>query len=141
MEFAAFTKVFRSKSLLVHPDKCKLKGTSDAFHILDKAYKTADSEGSFNKLKAAFKRKKDKEAAEAKEREAANLRAAKDVVPEGERVKRLRDEEEREFVLEARRKGEEAAAKRLRAETAAAEQLEKAGVLKQEAAAWKSVRF
>jgi DnaJ family protein C protein 8 len=141
LEFPAFTKVFRSKSLLVHPDKCKLPGASDAFHVLDKAYKTAADEASFNKLKTAFRRKKEKEAADAKAREQAREQALREVVPEAERVKRLREAEEHEFVLEAKRKGDEAAAKRQRAETHQAQQAEKADLLKQEAAAWQSLRL
>mmetsp|Transcript_23023 Transcript_23023/g.16352 ORF Transcript_23023/g.16352 Transcript_23023/m.16352 type:complete len:130 (+) Transcript_23023:115-504(+) len=33
-------KKFRMLSILVHPDKCKEERASDAFHLLDQAYKT-----------------------------------------------------------------------------------------------------
>ena len=141
LEFGAFTKLFRSKSLLVHPDKCKLPKTSDAFHILDKAYKAVADESAFNKLKVAFQRRKDKEEADAKARAAAKAKHATEHVSEEERVKRLRADEELEFELEARRKGDEAAAKKLRTDTAKAAQAEKADLLKQEAATWQSLRF
>ncbi len=141
VEFSAFTKIFRTKSLLVHPDKCKLPRAADAFHILDKAYKGVADESAFNKLKVAFQRKKDKEEADAKARAAAKAKSATEVLSEEERVKRLRADEELEFELEARRKGDEAQAKKARTEASKAAQAEKADLLKQEAAAWQSLRF
>ena len=33
-------KKFRMLSILVHPDKCKHEKASDAFHLLEQAYKT-----------------------------------------------------------------------------------------------------
>ena len=37
---AEIKKRFKQLSILVHPDKCKHEKASDAFHILEQAYKT-----------------------------------------------------------------------------------------------------
>ena len=37
---AEIKKKFRMLSVLVHPDKCKHERASDAFHLLEQAYKT-----------------------------------------------------------------------------------------------------
>ena len=56
--FEDIRQAYRRIAKLIHPDKCKLPNTSDAFHIVEKAYSKIPSEDVFKRFKTAHERKK-----------------------------------------------------------------------------------
>jgi DnaJ homolog subfamily C member 8 len=124
-EFTDIAKRYRKIVVLIHPDKCKLAHASDAFTVVEKAYRAIPDEGILNRLKIAFERKKEREEKlkqEAEKRKASGASSGTsglvhhDGLTKEERLEKMKSAAREDAYLEAARRAQEAALKKARHE-------------------------
>lgn len=123
-EFPEIAKRYRKIVVLIHPDKCKLPRSGDAFKIVEKAYRTVPDEGILQRLKIAHTRKKEREMKLAQDKQQQQTSQATNNganLSKEERLERMRAAAREESTLEATRRAEEAARKKARLEKKAAD--------------------
>ncbi|AIN95893.1 hypothetical protein LPMP_080850 [Leishmania panamensis] len=59
-ELADVNRQYRKIALLLHPDKCQLANSTDAFHAVEKVHKSLSQEAIFYHLKRAYQRQQDR---------------------------------------------------------------------------------
>nr|CCC90590.1 unnamed protein product [Trypanosoma congolense IL3000] len=142
---------FRRIVLKVHPDKCSLEKAADAFHVAEGAHKLLSNEAAFVRLKIAYEKKKEREAAlkeEAAKRQSRETSGATNSghstdpnVSVAERQRRRRHEQMLEQQMEATRLAEEAARKKQRIERETKEKAELASELERQRKQWKDLNL
>lgn len=130
--FPDIAKKYRRIVVLIHPDKCKLPHASDAFTVVEKAYRAIPDEGILNRLKVAYQKKKEREAklkVEAEKRQAngggsggaATSGVVDNNLSKEERMAKMKAAAREDEYLEAARRAHEAALKKSRHEKRQAE--------------------
>ena len=88
---AEIKKKFRMLSILVHPDKCKHERASDAFHLLEQAYKTLIDPDKRRMYQRVMREAKERVECTRKKENARRQAVGQDKLPEETLANEVRD--------------------------------------------------